>query len=291
MLADAEHNGYAIGYFESWSLDSLLAIADAAEATRSPVLLGFSGIYLPHPRRVVSDPLSAYAAMGLEVCRSLSVPANLIFNESPHEDWVRSAIELGFGLVMFSDENLAPEAQIEKVGEIVQAAHLAGIAVEGEAVALPGVGGSLVEMPEDFRLTDPSLGREFVEITGVDAFAVNIGQAHFHGRRKVHLNFERLKALREAVPVPLVLHGSSSVPSCDLIEAVRLGIRKINVSSCLRQAYLDALRQACSAIDRDYHPYEIIGSGLENDIVVAGRMALQKKVEEYLVLFGSANRA
>jgi fructose/tagatose bisphosphate aldolase len=81
------------------------------------------------------------------------------------------------------------------------------------------------------------------------------------------------------------------VPSYDLIEAVRLGIRKINVSSCLKQAYLDALRQACSAIDRDYHPYEIIGSGLENDIVVAGRMALQKKVEEYLVLFGSANRA
>jgi fructose/tagatose bisphosphate aldolase len=94
MLADAERNGYSIGYFESWSLDSLLAIADAAEATRSPILLGFSGIYLPHPERVVSDPLGAYAAMGLEVCRSLSVPSNLVFNESPNEDWVRLAIEL-----------------------------------------------------------------------------------------------------------------------------------------------------------------------------------------------------
>ena len=291
MLAAAQRGGYAIGYFESWSLDSLLAIADAAEAMKSPVLLGFSGIYLPHPERVVADPLGAYAAMGLEVCRSLSVSANLVFNESPHEAWVRSAIELGFGLVMFSDENLAADAQIEKVEEIVQAAHLAGIAVEGEAVALPGVGGSLVEVPEDFRMTDPNAGREFVERTGVDAFAVNIGQAHFHGRRKVPLDLERLGELHNAIPVPLVLHGSSSVDSSDLREAIRLGIRKINVSSCLKQAYLEALRQACSAIGRDYHPYEVIGSGLESDILVAGRTALMKTVEDYLVLFGSTNRA
>ena len=71
MMADAESGGYAVGYFESWDLESLLAVADAAEAARSPVLLGFSGIYLPHPDRVRRDPLAVYAALGLEVCREL----------------------------------------------------------------------------------------------------------------------------------------------------------------------------------------------------------------------------
>ena len=69
LLAEARREGYAVGYFESWNLESLLAVADAAEAQRSPVILGFSGIYLPHPQRQASDPLAAYAAMALAVCR------------------------------------------------------------------------------------------------------------------------------------------------------------------------------------------------------------------------------
>ena len=84
LLADARRRGYAVGYFESWSLESFLAVADAAEARRAPVILGFSGIYLPHPERHAKDPLAPYASMALAVCRSASVPASLLFNESPN---------------------------------------------------------------------------------------------------------------------------------------------------------------------------------------------------------------
>jgi fructose/tagatose bisphosphate aldolase len=65
LMAEAEGGGYAVGYFESWNLESLMAVADAAEAMRSPVILGFSGIYLTNSRRIVKEPLSVYAAMGL----------------------------------------------------------------------------------------------------------------------------------------------------------------------------------------------------------------------------------
>ena len=65
LMADAARHRYAVGYFESFSLESLLAVTDAAEAERSPVILGFSGIYLPHPARRVRDRLAPYAAMGL----------------------------------------------------------------------------------------------------------------------------------------------------------------------------------------------------------------------------------
>src|SRR5512135_922370 len=92
LMADAQQRGYAVGYFESWNLESLQAAADAAEATRSPVILGFSGLTLPDSRRVVRDQLAYYAALGLAACRELSVPSCLLFNESPHLNWVMDAI-------------------------------------------------------------------------------------------------------------------------------------------------------------------------------------------------------
>jgi ketose-bisphosphate aldolase len=291
LMAYAEREQYAIGYFESWSLESLMAIADAAEATQSPVLMGFSGIYLDHPKRVRSEILSVYSAMGLEVCEQISIPTALVFNESPHLEWVQEAIDLGFGLVMFSDDQLSLPDQTTQVQQIVEVAHQAGIAVEGEAESLPGIGGDLEDMPDDARLTNVETAREFVEETGVDAFAVNIGQMHLHGKRALRLKLDLLNKLYDSLDVPLVLHGSTSVPQEDLIEAVNHGIRKINVGSVLKQTYFEAIREVFAAAGDTYNPYEIIGSGLREDVLMAGRIALQGKVEDYMRLFGSAGKA
>ena len=290
LMARAERGGYAIGYFESWNLESLMAVADAAEATRSPVLLGFSGIYLTHPDRVVAEPLAGYAALGLEVCRGLSVPASLVFNESPDLDAVLAAVRLGFSLVMLSDGDLDLATQTERVQQVVCAAHAAGVAVEGEATALPGVGGELSESTGDARLTGVAMARAFVESTGVDALAVNVGQMHLHGRQEVRLDLARLAELEEALTVPLVLHGATSVRREDLAAAIGCGVRKINVASVLKQAYLGALREACAAVVEPHNPYEVIGSGLPADVLVAGRQALQRTVEDLMHLFGSAGR-
>lgn len=290
LMTDAEQRGYAIGYFECWNLESLLAVCDAAEATHSPVLLGFSGLHLPNPMRVVRDPLSLYAALGLEAIRRLRVPACLVFNESPDFEWVMEAIALGFGLVMFSDETLSFDMQVEKVQQVVQTAHKAGLAVEGEAATLPGVGGELSSLPEDLRFTDPGRARDFIERTGVDAFAVNIGQAHLHGRKRVRLNLSHLVELKHALSVPLVLHGASSLDRSDLKEAIRLGIRKVNVGSALKREYFEALRKTALQAGDGYNPYEVIGSGLAGDVLTAGRIALQKSVEDWMTVFGSGRQ-
>ena len=291
LMAHAESEQYAVGYFESWSLESLMAIADAAEATQSPVLLGFSGIYLNHPNRVRSEILSVYSAMGLEICHQISTPSMLVFNESPHLESTREAIDLGFGLVMFSDDQLAFTDQMTQVQRIVEIAHQSGVAVEGEAESLPGIGGDLLEIPDNVRLTNVESAREFVEKTGVDAFAVNIGQMHLHGKREVHLNLDLLSDLNAALKIPLVLHGSTSVPPEELAAAVKKGIRKINVGSLLKQTYFEAMRGGWAAAGNSYNPYEIIGSGLKEDVLMAGRIALQEKVELYMHLFGSAGKA
>jgi ketose-bisphosphate aldolase len=291
LMHQAEKGRYAVGYFESWNLESLQAVANAAEARRSPVILGFSGIYLPHPSRTTRDRLGVYAALGLEICRSLSVPSCLLFNESPHFDWVMEAIGLGFGLVMYSDEEASANEQVERVRSIVERAHRKGVAVEGEITPLPGVGGELSAAPESNRLDDPEVARSFVERTKVDAFAVNLGQAHLHGRSNVQLSFARLRELRERITVPLVLHGATSISQSDLKVAVQLGVRKINVGSVLKRSFFEAMRSACSNVGKGYNPYEVIGSGFKNDVLTRGRTALQKTVEELMTLFGSASRA
>jgi ketose-bisphosphate aldolase len=291
LMHQAERGHYAVGYFESWNLESIQAVADAAESTRSPVILGFSGIYLPHPSRMTRESLRVYAALGLETCRSLSVPSCLLFNESPYFDWVAEAIELGFGLVMYTDEAVSAHEQVERVRAIVERAHRKGVAVEGELTPLPGVGGELLAAPEWNYLDDPEVARSFVERTQVDAFAVNVGQAHVHGRSKVQLNLARLRELREKIAVPLVLHGASSISQSELRDAIQLGVRKINVGSVLKRSFFEAMRNACSKVGDGYNPYEVVGSGFEKDVLTHGRTALQKTVEELMTLFGSALRA
>lgn len=285
LVSQAEAGNYAVGYFESWNLESLLAVADAAEATQSPVLLGFSGIYLPHPARLTRESLGSYAAMGLEACKRLSVPACLVFNESPHLDWVMEALRLQFGMVMFSDGSLDFEQSVTCVREVVEKAHACGAAVEGELGTVPGVGGELAGIPPNLNLTDCSRAREFVERTGVDALAVNVGQAHLHAKSELHLDLDRLEQLRLSVGIPLVLHGATSVCRDDLVQAIRIGVSKINVGSALKRTYFEALSVACSRVGPEYNPYQVMGSGFAGDVLTEARLELQKTVEYYMRLF------
>jgi fructose/tagatose bisphosphate aldolase len=114
---------------------------------------------------------------------------------------------------------------------------------------------------------------------------------HLHGRGQVRLDLGRLAALKAAVQVPLVLHGATSVHRADLAEAARLGIRKINVGSVIKRAYLEALRRAAVVAGDAYNPYDVIGSGFASDVLTAGRVAMQAVVEEMMHLFGSAGKA
>ncbi len=291
MINDADAGGYAVGYFESWNLESLLAVADAAEHQWSPVILGFSGICLPDRDRVAADPLSVYAAMGLDTCHKLKVPTCLLFNESPDMKWVHDAVELGFNFVMFSDDQLGEEQLTASIRDLCTAAHTRGVAVEAEMASVPGLSGQKPAVPIEDTMTDAEAACGFAKATNIDALAVNVGQQHLHGRQTVRLDLDRVAQLHDQLDVPLVLHGASSVDRGDLAEAIRLGIRKINVGSIIKQAYFGAMRDASAIVSDDDNPYEIIGSGLHNDVLMAGRLAMQTVTEDLMQLFGSAGRA
>lgn len=290
LMEDAQRRGYAVGYFESWNLESLQAVWEAAEETRSPVILGFSGRQLPDPKRVLPEKLEPYAAMGLALCKVASVPTAFIFNESPYLNWIKKAIDLGFNVVMFSDERYSYEEQKKRTFETVTLAHKKNVAVEGELGALPTVMKGEASSPPPSVLTDPMQAEEFVKETGVDALAVALGNIHVTGSGKVDLDMHRLDTIKEHVSVPLVLHAGSGIADEAAKEAIRHGIRKINIGSVLRTVFFDALKEKINVTDPLAHPYDIIGSGLAKDVLLAGKITVKNLVKEKMFIFGSAGK-
>ena len=293
LMVDARKRKYAVGYFEGWDLETTLAVCVAAEKMNSPVIIGFSGIYLPKEEKVYKSTLKVFADIATNVAKNSKVPVSTIYNESPDLESVLECIEYGYGIVMFSDEHLSFVEQTEKVKLVVEKAHKFHVEVEGEVQAIfcqTADNTSKVEAVKDLRITDIKSAENFIEKTGIDLFAVNLGQAHMHGRVKSHIDLDKLKELRQVIDLPLVLHGASSVDENDLVQAIKLGVSKINIGSIMKKAYLNELRNACNEIGKNYDPYVLVGSGLNSDVLTRASIAVQSVVEKYILLFGSSGK-
>ena len=91
LMESARVGRYALGYFESWNLESLQGTIDAAEQSRAPIIIGFNGDFLCRPERRAVERLSWYAALGRAAAESAKVPVGFIFNECPNDEWVHAA--------------------------------------------------------------------------------------------------------------------------------------------------------------------------------------------------------
>ena len=156
---------------------------------------------------------------------------------------VDEAIELGFGSVMFDASRMPYAENVAATAEIVRRCHDRGLDVEAELGEIGGKDG--VHAPG--ARTEPEEARAFVEATGLDALAVAVGTSHSMTERHVALDLELISALRAAVPVPLVLHGSSGVPDQELLRAVAAGMTKINIATHLNHVFTDAVRDVLAA--------------------------------------------
>lgn len=287
MIRRAVEGGYAVGYFESWNLESLQGVIDAAERARSPVIIGFNGDFLSRPTRHAHERLSWYAALGKATAESASVPCGLIFNECPADDWVRRAIDAGFNLVMLADPDAPPDELVRRVAGIVRLAHERGVAVEGEVGELPcGASGG---PPRGGSPTDPGTAEAFVESTGIDLLAVSVGNVHIRLEGGQGLDLARLAEIRRRVSVPLVLHGGTGIDAGALREAIALGVAKVNYGTYLKQRYLRAVRAALGRETAD--PHRLLGLGGEDDVLVAGRLAVRDAVLERIGLLGCSGMA
>jgi fructose/tagatose bisphosphate aldolase len=282
LMREAQRREYAIGYFESWNLESLQGVLDAAGQARSPVIIGFNGEFLSRRPGANIKDLSIYAAMGVAAAAEASLPCGFIFNECSCDAWIEAAIAAGFNLVMPADPG-APLAEFTpRVARLTALAHLRGVAVEAEIDELP-----CGDHPG--ANTDPETAATFVAATGVDLLAVSVGNEHIKLRGRAPLDLARLEAIRKRVDIPLVLHGGTGIDDDSLKAAIHLGVRKVNYGTFIKQHYLRAIRDALS---RDVSsPHALLGDGSETDIMVVGRAAVRDAVLERIELLGSCGQA
>jgi ketose-bisphosphate aldolase len=286
LIRHAREHRYALGYFESWNLESLQGVLDAAEATRSPIIIGFNGEFLSHPDRKLTERLECYAELGKAAAAGATVPCGLIFNECSDDEWVRNAVLAGFNLVMPADPAASYEDYRRRVAALTAFAHRYGVALEAEVGHLPtGTTGTR----NGNHLTDPELAARFIQDTGADLLAVSVGNVHIMIKGEQDLDLERLSQICLRVAEPLVLHGGTGISASSLRAAINLGVTKVNYGTYLKQRYLQAVRTSVAAnVD---NPHELLGIGGDLDVMVAGRFAVRDAVLERIGLLGCCGKA
>lgn len=227
VLRPAKKGQYAVGLFNAVNLELARGIIEAAESSRSPVIMGTAEVLLPF------GPLEELSYFLLPMAKKASVPVVIHLDHGLTYDTCIKALELGFSSVMYDCSTDTYEENVRKVAEMAKIAHSYGATIEGELGHVGNNPGSAEGVPsmEDAKkfFTDPKLAKDFVDKTGVDALAISVGNAHGAYKLPPKLDFERIRTIASTVDVPLVLHGGSGLTDDDFKQAIKDGISKVNI--------------------------------------------------------------
>ncbi|MEU0393382.1 class II fructose-bisphosphate aldolase [Streptomyces sp. NPDC006208] len=251
LVSAAADRGHGIAAFNVITLEHAEAIAAGAEQVAAPAILQISENAVTfHGGRV-----EAVAAAAAAVARSSFAPLALHLDHVVSVDLLYAAHEAGFSSVMFDASKLPYAENVAATAKAVSWGHERGIWIEAE---LGKVGGKEGEAPLDAHApgvrTDPKEAAAYVAATGVDALAVAVGSSHAMTERTAALDHGLIARLRDTVPVPLVLHGSSGVPDEEIRSAVASGMVKINVGTALNTAFTGAVRAFLEADPKTVDP-------------------------------------
>lgn len=278
-IQDAEINKTAIGHFNISNIEAFWAIYNAAKKLNVPVIIGAS----EGERDFIG--VRQVAALVKSLREETGHPVFLNADHTYSVKRVKEAIDAGFDAVIFDGAKLSFEENVAQTKECVEYARAAGrdVLVEGELGFIGQSSKILDAVPEGVNLTEEGLTKpeeaaDFVKKTGVDMLAPAVG--NFHGMLKggvdPKLNIGRIKELRDATGVPMVLHGGSGNSNDDFSQAIDAGISIIHVNTELRVAYRDALKLSLQENPDEVAPYKILKPAVA---------AIQKVVEAKLKVF------
>ncbi|OPF75031.1 fructose-bisphosphate aldolase [Streptomyces antioxidans] len=266
IVGAAARAGLGAGAFNVIQIEHAQAIVAGAEAAGAPVILQISENAVRY-----HGALAAIGRATVEVARAARVPVAVHLDHATGPELVREAVDLGFGSVMFDASALDYDGNVAATAEVAAGCHAHGVWVEAELGEVGGKDG--VHAPG--ARTEPAEAAAYVAATGVDALAVAVGTSHAMVVKAAVVDLPLVAALRAAVPVPLVLHGSSGVPEADLTRVVEAGLTKVNIATHLNVAYTRAIRDHLAG-----HP-EVVDP---RRYVAAGREAVAREVTRLLKL-------
>jgi fructose-bisphosphate aldolase class II len=315
LLDHAADNGYGLPAFNVNNMEQIQGIMEAAEATDSPVILqGSAGA------RKYAGEAFLWRLVEAAVDTWPDIPVAVHLDHGSNPGVCESAIATGFTSVMM-DGSLEEDAKtpasyeynVATTRQVVGAAHVVGVTVEGELGVLGSLetgeaadedgSGAEGKLTREQMLTDPDQAADFVAATEVDALAIAIGTSH--GAYKFTreptgevLAIDRIKEIHARIPnTHLVMHGSSSVPQdwlavirefggvipetygvpvAEIQEGIRNGVRKVNIDTDIRLAMTGAMRRAMAKDPGAFDPRTFLKAARE-----ATRQVCQSRYEAF----------
>jgi fructose-bisphosphate aldolase, class II len=277
ILDVANEHSFAVPAFNISDWAMFQGIVEISEETNAPLIVAIHPDEVRHIGREMVTGI-------IERSHRSSVPIAIHWDHGATYEQILEAIRFGFTSVMI-DGSLKPfEENVAISRKVTDSAHALGLSVEAELGTI-GANDSYAEAGSaEIIYTDPDDAVTFVEQTGVDSLAVAIGT--FHGLYPAHLKpelkLDLLKEIKTRVAIPLVLHGGSGNPDDEIREAARIGINKINISTDIKIAYHDKMREVLGNDPKMREPNAIQPACIEAMKVVAAQ-----KIE----LFGAAGMA
>ena len=223
LLARAEETKTGCGAFNVGNMEMVMGVIKAAEEMNTPVIMQIAEGRLPYSPLALIGPTMVAAAEQAKV----DIAVHLDHGRSMQT--IRQALELGFTSVMYDGSSMPYRGNVRKTQEVVSIAKEYGAAVECEIGVVGGSEGG--DYDHKIKYTDPQDAMQFSKATGADAMAVAIGNAHGIYATEPELRFDILKRIYEKSALPLVLHGGSGITDADFQEAIRCGIRKVNIAT------------------------------------------------------------
>lgn len=278
VLLPAKRGKYAVGLFNAVNLELARGIIAAAEASRSPVIMGTAEVLLPY------GPLEEVSYYLIPMAKKASVPVVIHLDHGLNKETCIKALELGFSSIMYDCSTDSYEENVKKVKEMADIAHSYGATIEGELGHVgdnegSAEGSSHMANSADFY-TDPAMAKDFVEKTGVDALAIAVGTAHGAYKLPPKLDFERIRTIANTIDVPLVLHGGSGLTDNDFRRAIQEGISKINIFTDINVA----------AVEAEFRKFEYMSKGII-DLIPAAVEAVKQETLKKMELFSSTGKA
>lgn len=224
--------------FNVITLEHAEGIVTGAESAGRPVILQIS----ENAVRYHGGRLTPLALAASSIARTATVDVALHLDHVTDIELLHQAADTGFSSVMFDAGALTYADNLAATASAARWAHEAGLWIEAELGYVGGKPDAPASAHTDGVRTDPAEAVDYVARTRVDALAVAVGSSHAMTERVAVLDHTLIARLRHAVPVPLVLHGSSGVPDAELHAAVLAGMTKINIGTALNISLTHTVR-------------------------------------------------
>ncbi|MCA9353365.1 class II fructose-bisphosphate aldolase family protein [Candidatus Nomurabacteria bacterium] len=276
-IQEARDEGYALGHFNFSTIGIFNGIISAARKTGKPVILGLS----EGEESFVG--LTTAVAMVRNMREKEGIPVFLNADHHYSFEKVKAAIDAGFDMVIVDgaklpyDENVALTKQCVEYAKEIMEKEGREVLVEGELGYIGSSSKNLEEIPEGITMTDPEEAKSYSSDTGIHILAPAIG--NIHGMVKggnPRIDVQRVKDIKEATGLPLVLHGGSGITDEDFVEAIKAGVSVVHINTEIRNAYKNALKLSLQDDPEEIAPYKILKPAVD---------AVSHLIEERINLF------